>query len=126
VSRPASRHARAAHGGFTIVELYAALALVGIILTCLFATLPAARRFETRVDREQDAVLVLMNVVERLEAAGGWTGPGAARILEEEFGRSGLAERSGLAPACVESDAGAELRIEAGGGRVAARVMLRR
>ena len=114
------RHVRQ---GFTLLELVAAGALLALLMSSFVVTLHAAHGAQTLALRQQAALLVLDNAVERLAAAS--VTPAAASLetlVRAEFGRSELAALPDVALQCERRGAQVSVCIMQRNGRLLASV----
>jgi hypothetical protein len=82
--------------GIATVEFITAMGMLGLVLSCFTVALNGVRRLERRAELENRAIIVLYNVVERLEAEQTRNAAKTETILDQEFKNSELAGESGL------------------------------
>lgn len=87
--------------GFTLVELTAAIAILGLLFGCFYSAIHGVDQAHDRFIEETYAVLVLGNVLERARVA---TPPRDAAVLEaillDEYERSPLSDDGNVETAC--------------------------
>jgi type II secretory pathway pseudopilin PulG len=110
--------------GFTVLELITAIAMLVAVTTLFSGSLRGIRELEELYRAETEAIVVMNNVLERLEAAGGWRSDLAGRMLEDEFEKSRLSNLEGFTPKVRESAEGAELFIMRGKGKTLTSIRL--
>jgi hypothetical protein len=96
------RRRRARNGAFTVIELVAAFAILFTLISGFGVAIKGVFEVEHRLRIENEGIVVLNNVLERLEAEKTWDVRIAALVLKEEFSRSELAKSSRLHPVCNE------------------------
>jgi len=91
--------------GFTIMELIVAMGLLVVVISAFTAVLNSIRSIETTYGYETKSIVVLNNMIERLEAGKSWNQEKVSEILKDEFTKSDLSDQSGFHPEChVEAD----------------------
>lgn len=113
------------NAGFSIIELLVATGLLLFALTSFGMTLSGLRRLEKRYEQEGRALVVLGNVLERLEA-GQADDAGVQRILEAEFKASELAADKSLSAAYRTGGGKKRIEIVRTGDRLVAGIELKK
>lgn len=101
-------HARA---GALILEMAGALAVCAMLIVLFQVSMVSMRRLADTAEAQNRGLVVLANVVERLEADTPVNVADAGRILSEEFEGSGFRGSRYYAPRCETSAEGLELSI---------------
>jgi len=108
--------------GFTLIELVGGLAMLGMLFGFFYPALRGVRDAQRVFERESCAVIVMANVLERIEAAGARDTASVRRVFREEFAASPLAACSGVRAMERETDAGCVLVIRRANDAVLARL----
>lgn len=93
-----SQHVNSSRAGFTIPELIAAVCILAVLSTCFYVSLGGVHRLQTRFEAERNAILVMNNVLERLEAEQTRTRQDAESIFQDEFRKSSLSRDERFTP----------------------------
>ena len=117
---PSARPPRKA--AFTLTELITAMALLAMLMGWYYTALAGLHRLETVYGNENEAVILLNNVVVRLEAGPALGESRVRGVLEDEFRRSRLAAVPGLAPSCARGRGRLTVAVLKANGRPLARL----
>ena len=112
--------------GFTLMELIAAIGILSVATCCFFLVLRSSQELESRFEAETQGLVVLGNVMERLEAETTWDVDKVSRLLKEEFEGSDLAQTGGFVSQCAVDGARATLSIGTKNGKRLAMVELKK
>lgn len=93
------------NAGFTLIEFIVAMGILAVVISAFSVSLRGLITVEQRFTQETESIVVLNNVLERLEHEKVWDADTAGRILEQEFGKSDLSRESSLHPG-VYTEAG--------------------
>lgn len=110
--------------GFTLLELTVSMGILVIVMSCFSAVLNGVQKIERAYAQENRAIVVLNNMVERLEAQKTWGHSTASRILKEEFNKSELAGHAEFSPKCSVEGEGVRAAILKKNGKTLAKVEL--
>lgn len=84
----------------SMVELLCAVALLGIVSTCFFMTINHMNKAEANFIRENRAILVLDNSLERVKALKSATPEKIKTIFEDEYRKSSLNDNTKITAIC--------------------------
>ena len=111
--------------GFTIIELIGAMSIAVILLTCFYTTLRGLYSMQRVLEEETMAVVVMNNLVERLDAEGTRDTAAVSRIFKEEYEKSPVSQTGKLTPECRTGDGVISVRILKKNGKPLAKLELK-
>ena len=111
--------------GFTLVELIAALCVLTLLASCFYVSLDGVHRLQAAVETERNAIVVLGNLVERLEHERIKDYPKVKLIFEDEFRKSSLAGKDKVTPYCQAGDGVIIVRLVTEDGKILAGLELK-
>ncbi len=85
-------------GGFTVMELLAAMVILVTLLTCFYATLRGVYRVQKQFEAETMAIVVMNNLVERLDAEETVEAAEVSRIFKDECAKSPISRIKEFTP----------------------------
>ena len=83
-----------------LTEVVLGAGLLAVFASCVFAALGALHDARAAAARQQQALLVLDNTVERLAAEPSWDAATVERLLRAEFAASALGTARGVRATC--------------------------
>jgi len=109
-----------------MVELLCAVALLGIISTCFFMTINHMDKAEKNFTRENRAILVLDNSLERINALQDATPENIKTIFEDECLKSSLNGNKKIIPFCEIRKNTIQLSFKDGRNRIVTQVSIKK
>ena len=119
-----TRKSAVAASCFTLMELVVAASVLAILMGCCYTSIRLLHRLQEKSTMENRALLVLDNVVERLAAERRCDLDTVQHLLDTEFKRSELAQRTGVRRQCRRSGDAVELLISGSAGRSLAKLRI--
>ena len=113
-------------GGFTLIELIGGIGVTLLLLGCFYSVVFGLYRLQDRYVTETQAVVVMGNAVERLEAKQPVDAESAGRVFQHEFARSDLSRKPELKALCVPVSGGVRRAIVRTNGVVLAELKVGR
>jgi hypothetical protein len=116
---PECKHNVSRCGGMSLImELVVAMGMATMLAACFSMAVRGTRQLQDKLEAQSQAIVVLQNVLERVEAAQPARDSAlVTRILDEEFKLSPLAERRGVHSICDTAGKRVSLRVVGAGGQ---------
>lgn len=102
---------------YLMAEMVFALGLLMILTACFFATTNTIQRMDKSFTDESCGLMVVDNTIERLEHKKQYKVDDVKRIFLDEYGKSGIKDRTKMAAAFTPSADGAMLAIIENNGK---------
>jgi hypothetical protein len=109
-----------------MVELLCAVALLGIVSTCFFMTINHMNKAERNFIRENRAILVLDNSLERINALKNATTENIKTIFDDEYQKSSLNGNKKISLFCEIRKNTIQLSFKDNRNRIIAQVNLKK